>query len=145
MAYAPVSGNDGRVKKRGGAAVAGLGKWEIVKTTAKIVIPHFESDTDGDGNVWPSLLRGLSGATGTASGQINTDATDATDSGVPGLSNGLTVNLDLILVKGAPWGIPNVPCFIDEIRIGTDINNQAASFSMSFTVNGVCGKTQSAA
>lgn len=142
MAFTPVSGNDGRVKKTGGAAIAGLGKWDITKTTAKIVIPHFESATDADGNVYPSLLRGLSGATGTASGQMNTNAADATDSGVPGLSNGLTVNIDLILVKGTPWGIPNLPCFIDSVTFGSDINNQAAPFSMQFTIDGVCGKTE---
>lgn len=142
--FTPVSGNDGRVKSDG-VAVAGLAKWDITKTTAKVVIPHFESDTDGDGNVWPSLLRGLSGATGSANGQVNTDATDATDSGTPGLSNGLFVTLDLILVKGTPWGIPDLPVFIDQITLGSDINNQASPFSFNFTVNGVCGKTQNAA
>jgi hypothetical protein len=141
MATVAASGNDGRVKKTGGINVALLNKWTLSKQTAKIVIPHFESDTDADGNVWPSLLRGLSSASGSAGGFLNVDPTDATDSGTPGLSNGLFVNLDLILIKGTAWGIKNLPIFIDQIDLGTDVNNQAASFQMNFTVNGVAGKT----
>lgn len=140
-AYA--SGNDGRVRRTGqapGTGVAGLNKWSLSKQTAKIVIPHFESPVDGDGNVWPTLLRGLSSATGNASGFIDVDPSSATDS-VTGLSNGLLVELDLVLTKSTAWGIKSLPAFIDQIDIGSDINNQAASFQMNFTVNGICGKT----
>lgn len=140
MPAVAASGIDGRIKS-GGNVVALLNKWSLSKQTAKIVIPHFESPTDGDGNVWPTLLRGLSSATGNCSGFMNVHPTDATDSGSPGLRNGLETLLDLIFLKSSAWGIKNIPAFIEQIDFGHDVNNQAGTFSMNFTVNGVCGKT----
>jgi hypothetical protein len=141
MSYAPVSGNDGRVKK-GTTAVAGLNKWSMVKKTTAIKNFHFESPTDADGLLWlGTVLRGTSEANVTFSGSVNTDATDATDSGTPGLSNGLYVTMDFILVKATPWGFLGISVFIEQVSIGTGIGQEAATFEGSGDVVGVPKKT----
>lgn len=143
MATTFVTGIDGRVRAgAGNANVAGLKSWRLAKTTTPVPFPHFEMTADADGNMYPEVKRGLSGGTVTCEGWVNTDAADATDSGSPGLSNGLTVILDLILVKGTPFGFANVSVLINQVEFGTAIDaNTGATFSMQGTVNGNPGKT----
>jgi hypothetical protein len=143
MANTFVTGIDGRV--RSGVAntnVGGLKSWRVTKTTTPVPFPHFEMTADADGNMYPEVKRGLSGGTVTAEGWMNTDAADATDSGTPGLSNGLTVVMDFILVKGTPFGFANVSVMINQIEFGTAIDaNTGATFTMQGTVNGIAPKT----
>lgn len=142
MAYTPVSGNDGRVTVGSNVAVAGLTEWKMTKKTTSIKVPHFEMSTDSDGNLWTNnVVRGLSEANVTFAGYVDTNSTTATDSGTPGLSNGLTVTMDFILVKATPWGFSNCSVFIESVEIGTNINNQAGSFAGSGFIIGTPGKT----
>lgn len=137
-----VSGNSGRVSV-GGNAIAGLKSWTMTKQTKAVQLLHFESAVDGDGNVWEDQLIGASNAKVAFEGWIDTNSSSATDSGSPGLSNGLIVTMSLILVKGTPWGFNQVSVQIDQIEIGSAIDSdKPASFKGSGVVKGSPGKTQ---
>jgi hypothetical protein len=150
MAFTPVSGNSGRIMTRATAGtavgsavpIAGLDAWEMVKKTVGIKVYHFEGTLDSDSNLYPSfVLQGTSEANCTFSGSLDTNSTTSTDSGTPGLSNGRTVFMDFVLVKGTPWGFDVVTVFIEQITIGTKIGQEAAKFSGSGIVVGTPGKT----
>lgn len=139
MPFLPVSGTDGRVVSQG-VIVAGVKSWKLSKKTAVIVIPHFESDVDTDQNdtVWPDNLAGLSGATVSLEGLVNTDPTDATDSGMPQLSNGFVVVLDLYESKENAFGYEGLEVRISDFDPGTNVENQPATFTVQGTVRGIC-------
>lgn len=139
MAFLPVSGTDGRVISNG-YVVSGIKSWKLSKKTAIIVIPHFESDVDVNQNdtVWPDNLAGLSGATVSLEGLVNTDPTDATDSGTPSLSNGMLVTLDLYESKETEFGYENLEVRISDFDPGTNVENQPATFTIQGTVRGIC-------
>ena len=140
MSFVPVSGTDGRLVSQG-VIVYGIKTWKLSKKTTPIPIPNFESPTDADGNVWPYSLRGLSGANVSFDGQVNTDPTDSTDSGYPSISNGLTVTLDLYESKESSWGYEGLEVLITDFDSGTNIENQAASFTASGVIQGICPKS----
>jgi hypothetical protein len=136
-----VTGNSGRVQSNN-TPVAGLKSWKMTKNTKAVQLLHFESFTDGDGNVWEDQLIGPSNATVSGEGWIDTNSATATDSGTPGLSNGLVVTMDLILVKGTPWGFSQVLVQLDQVEItsGIDIDKPSA-FAFTGKVKGSPGKT----
>ena len=136
-----VSGNDGDVQVDG-VSIAGLTKWEMTKTTKEVTLLHFQSETDSDDNVWEDSLVGTSSAKVSFEGHIDTNSTTATDSGTPGLSNGLVVTMNLILVKDTPWGFADVSVQITEVVIGTAIDSdKPAPFKGTGKVKGSPGKT----
>ena len=136
-----VSGNSGRVSV-GGVAVAGLKSWKMTKTTKAIQLLHFESAVDTDGNVWEDQLIGASAAKVSGDGWIDVNASTATDSGTPGLSNGLIVTMSLILFKGTPWGFNQVSVQLDQVEVTSAIDSdKPAAFSFTGSVKGNPGKT----
>ncbi len=136
-----VSGNSGRVSVAGNP-IAGLNKWTMTKQTKAVQLLHFESAVDSDGNVWEDQLVGTSNAKISFEGWIDTNSSSATDSGTPGLSNGLIVTMSLILVKGTPWGFNQVSVQIEQIEIGSAIDSdKPATFKGSGVVKGNPGKT----
>ncbi len=140
MAVAMVSGNDGRFKASTTTTtvtIATIKSWKLTKTTTPIPVPNFESPTQvGSTNtlVYPAVLAGLSQATLTVEGQFNCDATDKTDGLI---TNGNYYYMDLIFVKGTPFGYDNVYALCTSFSPGTNIENQAASFTAEFTCSGV--------
>jgi hypothetical protein len=136
-----VSGNSGRVSV-GGNPVAGLNKWTMTKNTKAVQLLHFESEVDSDGNVWEDQLVGTSSAKVSFEGWIDTNSSTATDSGSPGLRNGLVVDMSLILVKGTPWGFNQVSVQIDQIEISSAIDSdKPATFKGTGVVKGSPGST----
>lgn len=132
MAHTPVSGTAGRVI----VSVAdfwGIKSWRLDQTTAEVPIPHFESDTDAAGRVWPEYLFGLSGATGTLEGQYDTNAANASDSVV---TTGVNYTLLLLFSKSSNWGFA-VSANFTAFGAGTNVENQPATFTASFRVTGV--------
>ncbi len=140
MAFLPVSGTDGRVVGPSGA-IYGIKSWKLPKKTAIIVIPHFESDVDSDGLVWPDNLAGLSGATISLEGQFNADATDATDGTTVQLSNGMVVTLDLYVSKATSFGYEGLLVRISDFDPGTNVENQPATFTLQGTIRGICPRS----
>lgn len=136
-----VSGNSGRISVSGNP-VAGLNKWAMIKNTKAVRLLHFESATDSDGNVWEDQLIGASNAKVAFEGWIDTNQSTATDSGSPGLSNGLIVTMSLILVKGTPWGFNQVIVQIEQIEVASAIDSEKPStFKGTGVVKGSPGKT----
>lgn len=142
MATTMVSGNDGRVIVDS-FTIATAKSWKLTKTTAAVPVPTFESDTQANAGpapdlVYPDTLPGLSGATITLEGFFNTDATDKTDAS---FSNGDYVLLDLILVKGTPFGYAQIYALCTSFSPTTTIENQAAGFTAEFVAKGVVSKS----
>jgi hypothetical protein len=137
-----VSGNSGRIQVNG-VPTAGLKSWKMTKTTKAVQLLHFESQVDDDGNVWEDQLVGASAAKVSGEGYIDTNAGTATDSGTPGLRNGLVVTMDLILVKGTPWGFNQVSVQLDQYEVTSAIDSdKPATFTFSGSVKGAPGSTQ---
>jgi hypothetical protein len=134
MAFLPVSGTDGRLQVDGGP-VYGIKSWKLDKKTAPILIPNFESPVDDNGLVYPNVLAGLSGAT--VSGEGFFDCGNVTDSTV-GITNGNQVTLDLYVSKNLVLGYLGLIVLITDFGPGTNVENQAASFSFQGTINGIC-------
>lgn len=129
------SGNDGRLKV-GGVTVATIKSWKLNKTTTAIPVPNFESPTQAGVNgstlVYPEKLAGLSDGTVSIEGQFDVGLpTDGT------ISNGSFYTLDLIIVKGTPFGYDDVVALCTAFAPGTNIENQAASFTAEFATSGV--------
>lgn len=142
MATTFTSGNSGSVLL-GGSAIAGITSWKLDITTAAVPIPTFTSTVDADGRVFPNVLAGLSGGTGTAEGYFNSDPADASDSSSGGITTGANYTLDLVIDKdGGPWGY-SVSAFITSQGAGSNINNQPNPFTIAFTVNGVVPRSGS--
>jgi hypothetical protein len=136
-----VSGNSGRVSVSGNP-VAGLKSWKMTKTTKSVQLLHFESTVDSDGNVWEDQLVGTSAAKVSGEGWIDTNSSTATDSGSPGLRNGLVVTMSLILVKGTPWGFNQVSVQLDQIEIAAAMDvDKPSTFMFSGSVKGSPGST----
>lgn len=127
-----VSGTAGRVYSDGGI-VAGIKSWRLEQTTAEVPIPHFESPTDALNRVWPEYLFGLSGATGTLEGQFDTNAANPTDSII---TTGQEYTLLLLFSKTSLWGFA-VTANITAFGSGSAVENQPATFTASFRVNGI--------
>ena len=139
MAFSPVSGTSGRVRVGSNVTVAGITKWRLESNTAEIPIPHFESGATAGGVVTPDVLRGLGSNRFQIEGIYNTDTTDQTETGTPGLINGAILSADFLYVRGAGStnaGYHNVVGFITNFSAGTDINNQAATFTATYVVSG---------
>lgn len=136
MAFTPISGTAGRVRVGANTTVSGIKAWKINKQVQVVPIPHFETPADSDGVLWVQHLRGLGGATGTLEGFYDVDGTTKTEGGTPALSAGLAVTLDLLFDKTSPFGYSNVPVTITGFEAGTNVENQAATYTASFTVNG---------
>jgi hypothetical protein len=138
MAYTPVSGIYGRVTK-GGTAIAALNAWQMTRSTNAVLVYTFENVIDSDSNTWPTVLQGVSVAKVTFEGVFDLGA--APDSTL-GIRNGLIVEMSFILIKSTPFGFNQVLVFVESIVVGTKVENQAATFSGSGTVQGYPGNTQ---
>lgn len=126
----PVSGTDGRVIVDG-TTVGLISSWTLEGATSVIDIPHFEGETDALDRMWVPTLFGLSTGNGTLEGYFNTNQSgDATDQY---LTNGVSVVLGLILVKGTNFGF-GVTAKISNLRTTDAVENQPAKFSCSFRV-----------
>ena len=140
MAFDPSTGLEGRVRAgAGNTVVAGIDQWEIVKDLGEIEIPHFESPADGDGLVWPSFEKGIAHATVNIKGIYNVDATDKTEGGANGLRLGATLSLDLLFVKGTPFGYLDVAGFVTKFQAGSTFANQPNPFTMTVRVTAAVG------
>lgn len=131
-----VSGTAGRLKASTNTTtvtIATVKSWTLTKTTNAIPVPTFESPTQGS-LTYPEVLSGLSQATLSVTGFFNTDATDKTD-GI--ISNGNYYYLDLILVKGTPFGYDNVYALCTSFKATVNVENQADGFEAEFTTSGV--------
>ncbi len=126
-----VSGTSGRVAI-GNATVAGIKTWRLDQVTAEVGLPNFESTVDGNSRVWPDYLAGLSGATGTLEGYFNSGAGDPTDSFI---TTGVFVTLALLFNKVDSWGF-GVTALVTAFGSGTNVENQPATFTVSFRVTG---------
>lgn len=135
MAHTYVAGTAGRVRIGSNVIIDGITAWTIDKVCAVMPIPHFETTADSDGVMWPAILTGLAGATGTIEGYYDCDATNKTEAGV-GLSVGLGVTLDLILYKTTPFGYSGITVTITGFSTGANVENQPVKFRATFTVNG---------
>ncbi len=126
-----VSGTSGRVKV-GGTTVAGIKTWRLDQVTAEVGLPNFESTVDDLLRVWPDYLTGLSGATGTLEGYFDVGAESPTDDV---LTTGIYVVLALQFIKSTGWGF-GVTALVTAFGSGTNVENQPATFSLSFRVTG---------
>lgn len=132
MANTPISGTAGRVIVDGGN-FWGIKSWRLDQTTAEVGVPHFESDVDALGRVWPEYLFGLSGATGTLEAQMDINAANASDSIV---TTGVQYTLLLLFSKTSNWGFAVLANFTS-FGSGTNVENQPATFTAQFRVTGV--------
>jgi hypothetical protein len=137
-AFTPVSGISGRVTK-GGVAIAALNAWQLTRSTQPVLVYTFEAVIDSDLNTWPTVLAGVSVAKVTFEGVF--DLGNAPDSSL-GIRNGLVIEFSLILIKSTPFGFNQVLVFIENIVVGTKVENQAATFTGAGTVQGFPGSTQ---
>lgn len=141
MADTFTSGTLGRVRTTANVVVAGVNKWSFDKPLTTVRIPHFESTADADGIVHPGHLKGLAGPhTGNLEGYINSDSVNQTDGATINFSTGLTVTLDLIVVKATPFGWTNLSVTITNLHTEVAVENQPARFTANFEVNGDPGK-----
>ena len=134
------SGTLGRIRVGSNVNVGGITRWTLDKQVAVIPIPHFEATPDSDGIYWQDIMLGWGSATGTLEGYWNCDATNQTDGTTIGISPGLTVTLDLIIVKSTPHGFSNVDASIHNLHVEVATENQPARFTAQFTCNGSPGK-----
>lgn len=141
------SGLSGRVFISGRGNIAGIKVWRLEAVTAEIPIPHFESQVDAFGRVWPAYLKGLSGATGSLEGYFDTGPVAAGAIGAVGavvanvvtdvmLSNGFDATLKLFLDRAANWGFA-VSAFVTNFTPNVAVENQPVGFTANFRVNGV--------
>lgn len=126
----PVSGIDGRVIVEG-TTVGLITSWTLEGQTSVIKIPHFEGPTDALSRMWTPKLFGLSDGQGTIEGYFNTNIADATDQY---LTNGITVSLGLILIKGTSFGF-GVEAKLSNLRTTDAVENQPAKFTCTFEVD----------
>lgn len=127
MAFTPYSGTGGRVRHRTlGVNLAGIKSWKIPTKTTPIPIPHFELTADTNGAVWQTAwLKGLS------EGTIQLEGTfDATTTG-SAFAHGTNLALDLLFDKTAPFGYYNVTGFVTDFQPGTNVENQAGTFTIT--------------
>lgn len=134
MADAFRSGTAGDVYVTG-QLIAGISQWSLDQQSAPIPIPNFQSTVDGNGRVWPDVLVGLSGATGSLTGYFNVDPTDYTDGPLTSITTGIYVNLVLVESKLEPWGYA-VYALLSNFNNQVNVNNQANTFTANFTVSG---------
>jgi hypothetical protein len=120
--------------------VAGITQWRLQKVAQAIPVPHFEVTADADGNYHTPILSGWVTTTGSMSGYLDTDATNITDGSTIGISAGLVVTLDLIVVKATPTGFSNLSVLITNFSVDVNTENQPARFTAEFSVNGNPGK-----
>lgn len=139
MAFDPCVGTEGRVALgAGSAAVAGIDEWNLTKQLTPIPILHFELAADGDGLVWKVFEKGLAEATATIQGHYNTDATDKTEGGTPGIKLGATLILDLLFTRG-PFGYTNQSGFVTNFQAGTKVENTTGRFTATVQLTGAVG------
>lgn len=140
MAYSPATGTEGRVRVGvSSTVVAGISSWRINKELTPIPANHFELSADADSIVWQAFYKGLAGATVDIEGFYNTDSTDKTEGGTPGLYVGATVVLDL-LISRTPFGYLDLAGFLTRFSAGTNVNNQMATFTATVQLSGTVGK-----
>lgn len=135
MATTMISGIFGRLKlstTTTTSTIATIKAWTLTKTTTEVPVPTFESTVQGN-LVYPDVLQGLSRGAVSVEGFFNTDATDKTDALI---SNGNYYYLDLIFVKATPFGYDNVYALCTSFRAGTNVENQAATFTAEFVCSG---------
>ncbi len=135
MAFSPKTGTDGRVRS-GGAIVAGITSWDVTETAGEVNLTNFESTANADGIVYATKAVGIGTWQVDLEGIFNTDATDETEGGTPGLRNGLTVVLDLIADKTNSKGYDDATGFVSNFKRGVKIENTAFTFTMSVTGTG---------
>lgn len=132
MPVTPISGTAGRVQVEG-ATFSLIKSWRLEQVTAEVGIPHFESPTDALDRMWPEYLFGLSGATGTLEGYFDVDLSAPTDDV---LTTGIEVTLQLMFSKTSSLGF-EVEANVTAFGSGTAVENQPATFTLSFRVNGI--------
>lgn len=132
MAVAFASGTAGRIREGAGSTViAGIAEWKISKQVAEIPTPHFELTADGNGVVWNDFLYGLADATVDLSGLFNVG-----DNSESALYIGKAVVLDLLILRTGPFGLVDLVGFVKSVSYGTNVNNQAASFTAQIRLSG---------
>lgn len=132
MPVTPISGTAGRVQVDG-VTFSLIKSWRLEQTTAEVGIPNFESPTDALSRMWPEYLYGLSGATGTLEGYFDVDLSAPTDDI---LTTGVEVTLKLLFSKTSTLGF-EVTANPTAFGSGTNVENQPASFTLAFRVNGI--------
>jgi hypothetical protein len=137
MAFDPATGLEARVATGGGStALSGAFEWRIQKTMRPVAMNHFELTADADGVVWETFENGLASATCTVRGLYNTDTTDKTESGTPGVRVGQTVTLDLLFSR-TPFGYLNLSALCTGFEAGAQLTaTEGSSYTASFTIKG---------
>lgn len=136
MAFDPCVGTEARVATGAGSVpVAGLMEWRINKQLTPVPVNHFELTADADGVVWGAFEKGIATATVTLRGHVNTDPTDKTEAGTPGIKLGATLILDLLWTR-TPFGYQNLSGFVSQWEGGTNVDNQTGTFSATVQLTG---------
>lgn len=133
-------GTDGRVKLHGASPVilAGVYKWMRKGKTNVIRFPHFESGADlQTSTVQANILKGLGENSVDIEGYVNLSATDQTETGTTGITNGAVVALDLMSSKTLSKGYSNVVGIVSNFQLGQEVENKMHIFSCTVEVDGV--------
>ncbi len=137
MANSYVSGVGGRVNTAasGATPVAGVKSWRLDQVAGLAEVTNFESvfDAVSQPRLWREYLVGLCGATGTLEGVFDTNASNPTDAPI---YVGIQVVLRLLFSKTSRWGF-TVTALVTAFGSGTNVDNQPATFTASFTVTGI--------
>lgn len=132
MSFDPKTGTDGLVKA-GGTTVAGITSWNVNESTGVVPLTNFTSSANADGVVYADKARGVAEWSVDLEGIYNSDATDNTEQGTPGLRNGRTVTLKLYGDKTNSRGYDGAVGFVTNFTRGVQINNTAFTFKCTVT------------
>ncbi len=130
MSVVFASGTGGRVLSSS-AVVANISEWKISKQVGVVPTNTFENAADANSIVWEKFLIGLANATVDLNGLFDVGTNSETVFYV-----GMAVNLDLYLSR-TPVGPRALLGFVKSVSYGTNVNNQAASFTMQVRLSGL--------
>jgi hypothetical protein len=147
MANTPVAGSWGRVKAvkvapslttptftwTGTTAnLVGIDSWNVQESRAGGVPSalDFEGQTDPEGVVYPTLVRGGVGELPKVDieGWFNVNPTNGTGVLIP---NNAAIVLDLIFFKATPAGYIGVPAVVESFRRGGKVDDKTFRFTMT--------------
>ncbi len=124
------SGTGGRVLSSS-VVVANISEWKLSKQVAAVPTNTFENAADAHSIVWEKFLIGLANATADLNGLFDVGTNSETVFYI-----GMAVSLDLYLDR-TPLGPRSLVGFVKSVSYGTNVNNQAASFSMQVQLSGL--------